>query len=208
MTAVIFATAREAAPFLTLAGQPPCEKGSRPAILGRQDRSGVVTLISGMGPEAARAATLTAIEECGARRLVNAGICGALHSGSRWEPGAVFAVERARTIEDQASAPSRVIDCDRSGWAHLPVADLVTRARPLFDGALRTKLSRWGALVDMEGAAIAALAHDRGLPCTLIKGITDLATEGGRDDLHRRLDSVSSRIAEVLAAGLMPTEPK
>ena len=61
-------------------------------------------------------------------------------------------------------------------------------------------------LVDMEGGAIAAMARAQGVPCTLIKGITDGAEEGGRDDLHRRLQSVSRRIAEVLAAGLLNRE--
>ena len=205
MTVVIFATDREAAPFLALAGQQRLKQG-RPAIFGRRNRGGMVTLVSGMGPKAAREAARTAIEECGARRLVNAGVCGALHSGSPWLPGTVFAVQHARSVENQTSAPSRAIDCDCSGWYRLPTAELVTRSHPLFDAALRKKLARWGTLVDMEGAAIAALAHDRGLPCTLIKGITDLATEGGRDDLHRRLVSVSRRIAEVLATGLISTE--
>lgn len=202
MTGVIFATAREAAPFLQLAGQQRLNAGA-PALYGRREHQDMVTLISGMGPEAAKIAARTAIEAYGARRLVNAGICGALLSGSPWIPGTVFAVSRVRAVGMSGCAPSWVIDCDRRAWDKLPAADLVTRAKPLFDTAQRKKLACWGALVDMEGAAIAGVAHENDLPCALIKGITDLVTEGGRADLHRRLESVSGLIADILAAELI-----
>ncbi len=203
MTAIIFATDREAAPFIALADQQPLRE-AHPAIFGRRDGpNGPVTLISGMGPAAARLAARTAIEDWGAGRLINAGICGALRSGLAWLPGKVFAVANVRTAGNPPGLPSDPIACDHGAWPHLPPADLVTRSSPLFDAGLRKQLACWGDLVDMEGAAIAEMAHDRGLPCTLIKGITDLATEGGRADLHRRLTGVSRRIAEILAAGLM-----
>lgn len=202
MIAVIFATAKEAAPFLHLTGQQRLT-ARQPAIFGRRDHNGIFTMISGMGPAAARVAACTAVEAHGAERLVNAGICGALRSVPPWLPGAVFAVARARAIGGTAHTLTNAIDCDRRTWDQLPAADLVTTPRPLFDTGLRQKLARWGTLVDMEGAVIAEWANDQGLPCTLIKGITDFATEGGRADLQRRLASVSRRIAEVLAAGLM-----
>ena len=203
MNAVIFATAREAAPFIALADQQPLRE-EVPAIFGRRDgRNGWVTLISGMGPSAARLAARTAIEDWGVGRLINAGICGTLRSGPAWRPGKVFAVATVCTVDNPPSPPSGPITCDPHTWVHLPPADLVTRSSPLFDAGLRKQLARWGDLVDMEGAAIAEMARDNGLPCTLIKGITDLATEGGRADLHRRLTGVSRRIAEILAGGLM-----
>ncbi len=202
MTAVIFATDREAAAFIALADQQILRE-EKPTIFGRRDGcNGLVTLISGMGPAAARLAARTAIEGWGAGRLINAGICGALRSGPNWLPGRVFAVANVRTVGSQPGSPSRPIACDPGYWSHLPLADLVTRPRPLFDAGLRKKLTRWGDLVDMEGAAIAEVAHDMKLPCTLIKGVTDLATEGARADLHRRLAGVSRRIAGILVAGL------
>ncbi len=82
----------------------------------------------------------------------------------------------------------------------------MTTPVPIFDTRRRNDLAHWGALVDMEGAAIAAVANAEGLPCALIKGITDFAAEGGRADLQRRLAGVSRRIAEVLAAVLISPE--
>ncbi len=205
MTGVIFATDKEAAPFLALAGwQRP--RNCDPAIWGNEDGDDVFALISGMGPAAARAAAHSAIETHGAQRLVNAGICGALLSDPPWRPGAVFAVSRARRIDSTALTPSGAVACDCKAWPQLPSAELVTTSTPLFDAERRKHLARWGALVDMEGAAIAAVANAAGLPCTLIKGITDFAAEGGRADLHRRLARVSRRIAEVLMAGLTVAE--
>ncbi len=203
MTGVIFATAREAGPYLKMMRSKPL-KHRRPAIFQHRNQPALVTLISGMGPAAAEVAARTAIDDWGVERLVNAGICGALRSGGPWRPRGVFAVRHARTASHKTCKPSRAITCTPGVWDKLPKADLVTLSRPLFDVVLRRKLARWGALVDMEGAAIAKLAHDRRLPCTLIKGITDRATEGARADLHRRLVEVSGRIAKILAVGLMP----
>ncbi len=205
MTAILFATHREAAPFLELSGHRLLRAGP-PAVFGLPAACRMLTLVSGMGPAAAKAAARCAVEEHGARRLVNAGICGALRTGPPWLPGAVFAVKRARTADGRGTAPSPAVDCDWRRWPSLPTADLVTRPSPLFDARLRRKLARWGMLVDMEGGAIAAMARALGVPCTLIKGITDGAEAGGRDELHRRLESVSRRIAEVLAAGLLSRE--
>lgn len=206
MTGLIFATVREAAPFLHLTGQPQ-RKHPLPAFYTGRQSSGVLTIVSGMGPVAAGVAARRAIEDYGARRLINAGICGALRSGSAWMPGALFVIRRATTVDCAASVQTGVVDCACQTWEGLPAADLVTCDQPLFDAALRDALAAWGALVDMEGAAIASVARDRGLPCTLIKGITDFAAEGERADLHRRLEGVSRQIAEVLMAGLNQPQP-
>ena len=207
MIGVIFATEKEAAPFLALTGQRRPRDGC-PAIWGNPDGDGIFTMISGMGPASARVAAHNAIKTHGAQRLVNAGICGALRSDPPWLPGAVFAVSRARRIGSRALTPSRAVSCDDKAWYRLPSAELVTTPTPVFDAQRRLQLARWGALVDLEGAAIAAVASAAGLPCTLIKGITDFASEGGRADLQRRLARVSRRIAEVLAAGLAAPENK
>ena len=168
----------------------------------------VFAIIGGMGPEAAKVATQRAIEDYGARRLVNAGICGALRTGRAWVPGAVFVINQAIAIDLTTLAPTGAVDCDGQAWDCLPTANLVTCDRPLFDSGLRDELASWGALVDMEGAAVAAVARDKGRPCTLIKGITDFAAEGERIELHRRLANVSRQIAEVLVAGLHQPKPK
>lgn len=206
MIGVIFATLREAAPFVHLAGQRRL-KGGAPALYGHREDASLLTFVCGMGPAAADFAARTAVEDYGAGRLINAGICGALRTGPPWTPGAVFAVSIARYIDDGAYAPDATIGCDRDNWHHLPAAELVTRRAPVFDAGLRAALARWGALVDMEGAAIAAYAHESGLPCSIIKGITDDATEMAQDDLHRRLAGVSRQIAGILDTRLRSSGP-
>jgi adenosylhomocysteine nucleosidase len=207
MTGVIFATLREAAPFLGLTGQRH-EDRVWPAFYANQPSGGVVTIISGMGPGAAGYAARAAIADHGVHRLVNAGICGALRPGADWMPGAVFVVKRVTAVDFTAGSQTSAFDCSRQTWQRLPIADLVTCDRPLFDAGLRDKLAAWGALVDMEGASVAAAARDGGVPCTLIKGITDFAAEGERAGLHRRLEGVSCQIAEILWAGLNQPKPE
>jgi adenosylhomocysteine nucleosidase len=206
MTGVIFATFMEAAPYVQLAGHRRLREET-PALFGRPRDERLFTLVSGMGPQAASAAARYAVEDRGAGRLINAGICGALRSGPHWKPGRVFVVSRAHLAESRGNQAFTAVDCDAAAWHHLPAADLITRRTPLFDTGERNTLARRGALVDMEGAAIAAYAHERGLPCTLIKGITDFADEAGREDLHMRLADVSRRIAGILAARLNTSRP-
>ncbi len=206
MIGVLFATVREAAPFLDLIGQRQREQ-PLPLFYSDLKSDGLLTVISGMGPKAAGAAARLAIEDYGVRRLVNAGICGALRTGSDWVPGGVFVVRRASAIDLAYGSQTGALDCDRLAWHCLPAADWVTCDRPLFNAELRGQLAAWGALVDMEGASVAAVARDGGVPCTLIKGITDFAAEGERASLHRRLEGVSRQIAKILLAGLNHSEP-
>jgi hypothetical protein len=53
-------------------------------------------------------------------------------------------------------------------------------------------------LADMEGAAVARVARLYGIPCAMIKGISDSADETGRQDVASHIDWVSERIADAL----------
>jgi nucleoside phosphorylase len=88
--------------------------------------------------------------------------------------------------------------CASDLWMELRPATLVTVERPVFDDILRAELLRYGELVDMEGAVVARVAHLHGLPCSIIKGVSDHA--GGRDRslLKSRLPAISADIAEIL----------
>ncbi len=94
-------------------------------------------------------------------------------------------------------------------FSDLPGASLISVTEPVFGGARRTRLAATADLLDMEGHAIAGAAVRHGIPCTLIKGVSDLATDGGREDLQRNLQPVSQAVAECLVAGLerWPREP-
>jgi nucleoside phosphorylase len=78
----------------------------------------------------------------------------------------------------------------------------VTVERPVFDAHLRHRLAQWGELVDMEGAVVARVAGLYGATCAMIKGVTDMADDGQRTDLHRNLAAVSDAIAAHLVNGI------
>ncbi|MEA2068066.1 MAG: hypothetical protein U9P12_02585, partial [Verrucomicrobiota bacterium] len=84
MIGILFSTAAEARPFLD-----------------RGEPEGTVTVISGMGMEAARIATEELIEKHEITTIINAGVCGALIN--RLERGAVYRVSMVSTEELKAA---------------------------------------------------------------------------------------------------------
>ena len=92
--------------------------------------------------------------------------------------------------------------CDTRWFSILKSARLVTNDRPVFDAAWRGQLAGTGELADMEGAAVARVARLYGIPCAMIKGISDTADETGRMDVAKHVDWVSGRIADALVREL------
>ncbi len=202
MIAILFATRKEAAPFLER--QRGVRQCLTPFEIHRCDGD-ILVCISGMGPAAAEAATRFVADAGDITAIVNAGICGALNNSERFEPAAVFRIRRTRPWPAPASRVPREL---ASGpWVNLPSADLVTTTAPVFDDAIRMRLAATADLVDMEGDAVAGQAHAADLPCWIIKGVSDRAADGDRDLLHRNLAAVSTRIAGILARGLSDLSP-
>ena len=192
MIGVVFATLEEAEPFLELtgaeklSGQPPCWRF----------RDGVV-VISGMGRAAAAEAAEYLIGTHRVSQIVNAGACGAAADGI--EAGTVYRITQARD-GDRPDAAS--VACEGGAWASLPGARLTTSDEPVFDPGRRRHIAQWGELVDMEGAAVARTCAVHGIPCILLKGVTDHADDAGRETLRANLRRVSVNIAGILADGL------
>ena len=92
--------------------------------------------------------------------------------------------------------------------AGVPAVILATVATPVFDPVLRARIARHADIVDMEGAAIAQCCQARGVPLTLLKGVTDQAGAHDRQRLLQNLDAVSITLAVLLAKlGLNLTQP-
>ena len=60
-------------------------------------------------------------------------------------------------------------------------------------------------LVDMEGYAVAGICARRSVPCCLIKGVSDMAGDGGREVMLKNIDAVSDAVADALLQGLTAT---
>lgn len=170
MIGILFATEMEAKPFLEL---------------GEQE--GVVTVVSGMGMEAARIATGELIEKHGCTAVINAGVCGAL--SNRLKRGGVYRVSMVSTERLNAAVKVGV------GFG---LKRLVTVEEPVFDPERRRKLRMYGELVDMEGYAVARVCEEHDIPCIMVKGVTDFGDGNGKSDIQEHIDPVSKTVAEAI----------
>jgi 4-hydroxybenzoate polyprenyltransferase len=170
MTGILFATEMEAQPFLD-----------------RGEPEGTVTVISGMGLDAARKAAETLIKDHGCTSVINAGVCGALNN--RIERGAVYRVSQVSS-EHLKTAVNVGIG--------MGLKKLVTVEEPVFQPARKKELSKYGELVDMEGYAVARVCEEHGVPCIMIKGVTDFGDHNGREDIQTHIAPVSETVADAI----------
>lgn len=204
MIAFIIATIDEAEPLLGLLKaevrltQPFPTYGFQ-AQAGRP--AGIV-IICGMGPEPAATATRYAILQRGAKTIINMGICGSLNDTLK--PGdqcRVIATSDGDAFLRENHEPALHLP-DPETWPEWKPARLTSLKEPVFGGGPRARLSTIADIVDMEGHAIARVAREYGIPCTLLKGVSDFANPTGREDLHRNLTAVSSALAQAVVPNL------
>jgi len=167
---ILFATEMEAKPFL--------ERG---------EPDGTVTVISGMGMEAARLATEKLIMEHGCTSIINAGVCGALNN--RLERGGVYRVSMVSS-ENLKTAVNVGVG--------VGLKKLVTVEEPVFQADRKRELSKYGDLVDMEGYAVARVCEEHSIPCIMIKGVTDFGDHNGKEDIQKHIDPVSETVADAI----------
>jgi 4-hydroxybenzoate polyprenyltransferase len=170
MIGILFATEMEAKPFLD-----------------RGEPEGTVTVISGMGMEAARIATEELIEKHDVTSVINAGVCGALNN--RVERGAVFRVSSVSTEHLKAAV---------NVGLGVGLKRLVTVDEPVFQPDRKKELSAYGELVDMEGYAVARVCEEHDIPCIMIKGVTDFGDGNGKEDIQTHIEPVSEAVADAI----------
>ena len=180
MIGILFETEMEAQPFLD-----------------RGEPEGTVTVISGMGMDAARAATEKLITEHGCTSVINAGVCGALHN--RLERGGVYRVSMVSTEKLKAAVNVGI---------GIGLKKLVTVDEPVFQPDRKRELAKHGDLVDMEGYAVARVCEEHDVPCILIKGVTDFGDHNGKGDIQKHIHPVSETVAEAVQMCLQPSGTK
>ena len=165
---------------------------------------------SGPGPLRARAAARAAIA-AGADALVAWGLAGGLIPSVH--PGDVVLPERGLTpagaqwradarwhaaLERELAAPFRV----HTG-ALVSVAEVL--ASPL---AKRTAAESCGAVaVDMESAAVAAVAADAGIPFAAVRIVADACADSLPDDVGKWIDAAGRRrLLPLFGVLLVPTQ--
>lgn len=204
MVGIVYATRREADPFLSRLSPDPlaAQPFSMFQKTGGSHRD-FITVISGMGKVAATIAATHLVLVHRVSRLVNAGLCGRLTTDNGWSVGDLFRIDTAVESDcDRFGHAEQTVTCDARWFGELKAARLVTQDRPVFDATRRGQLAGFGELADMEGAAVARVARLYGIPCAMIKGISDAADENGRQDVTSHIDWLSGRIADALVREL------
>ena len=62
----------------------------------------------------------------------------------------------------------------------LPTRRLASVSEPVFEDKRRGKLAEVADVVDMEGFAVAQTCRNRGATLLMLKGVTDLANQSGK----------------------------
>lgn len=200
MVGIVFATHREAKPLLDRSKTVGLTQRPFPLYRTKPGRStSCLVIISNMGKVAAALAASSLVMRWQVKILINAGLCGRLTPVHDWQVGELFRITHAVEGDcDRLGKPEVPIACDEKWFRHLPKARLVTCDRPVFDVCLRQELAALGDLADMEGAAVARVASCLGVPCAMIKGVSDTADANGRQAVADHIDWVSSQIANAL----------
>jgi len=196
MIGLIFATRQEARPFLELSQAEQIEE--QPFALYKiPTLPKVCVAICRIGKVAAAATCQALILTHKADRIINAGACGALHDRPELAIGSLVHITEATEGDHEVFGrrPKPVI-CTTGIGNGLPSARLVTCDRPIFDPVQREIQGAFADVVDMEGAAIARVAQLYGVPCEMVKGVTDNALELDRKRLLENLNMVCDRISQ------------
>ena len=179
------------------------------ACLRPEDR----LIVSGIGKVNAAAATQRAILE-GATEVWNVGVAGGFDPAM--QVGACYAVDRAVEydfdlaqvngtavgVHDERTTP--YFSCATDGLADLPRATLATGDR--FNDSeddLATLAALGATLRDMEGAAVAHVCERNGVPCRIVKCVSDVHGRGSmtgqyRNNLKTALASLTIKLKELL----------
>jgi len=155
--------------------RPPPEAVVRFARMGQFKDRELVVVADGPGPQRARYAVREALKRVRPSEIWSIGICGALDPGLRRGDVVIASnvVDRA-TGERLDAGPGdvSVVSQDR-------IASTVEEKR---------RLREYGVAVEMEAAAVAREARDRGIPFRCYKAVSDTAGEEFGLDLNRSRD--------------------
>jgi len=166
---------------------------SEAAHLGDRD-----VLLTGIGKVAAAVAVSAALAERRPPYVLNVGTAGALLDG--WDgPHVVGRVVEhdldhafLRRLTGEDVVGEIVLDAD------VPTT-LATGDAFVSDPVLRASLAERAHLVDMEGFAVAAACARVGVPCRMVKVVSDAAAEGAARSWQEQADATARQIAAVVA---------
>ena len=174
-TAIIVALAIEAAPLCARVEEPVRLRASgRRVTVGRLGDGSVAIIEAGVGRQAAETAARLVIDGHRPRRVIAAGLCGGL--APSLARGSIVIAARVGTPQRGETRPVEPLHID----ADAAVGPLVTADAVVASAVAKRSLHEaTGAIaVDMESWWVAAVADGAGLPCHVIRAVSDTATDG------------------------------
>lgn len=163
--------------------------------------SGVDVLLTGIGKVAAATAVASAIERRRPRSVLNVGTAGALRDGL----AGTHRIGRVLEHDLDHDALAALIGEPVPGEIVLdPTAPTVLATGDAFvqDSHVRASLAVRAHLVDMEGFAVARACEAAGVPCSMIKVVSDDASAGAAQAWVDQVAVTARAIADVVAAEL------
>lgn len=183
-TGVVVALASEAEALIARSAQP-----ERLTPLA----DGAALWLSGMGPAAAQRAA-RGLADAGAKALAVFGVAGALDA--RLRNGTLFCPERIvdESGDDYMTDPrwrARLLQRLATMQSLYTQGSLLSVQTPLLTSSAKTGAYRDHAAlaVDMESAAVAAVARERGLPFVCLRAIVDEVADAVPIALHDSVDA-------------------
>ncbi len=172
--AFVCAMPMELTPLRKRLGLRRATVGGGPGWAGTLDGRPVVAIVTGMGTARAREAVERLLDALTPVRVVVVGITGAVHDDTP-----IGALVRPERVIDHATGREHHHHPLGGGAAHgaLWTTDVITPAAEL--PALR---ARGVVALDMETAAIAQACEARQVPWTVVRAVSDRATDGSVDD--------------------------
>ena len=197
MKGIVFATRTEAKPLITvleakLITQDPFDLFSFTINSSCQG----LLIISGVGRQNAQNATEFLLKNHTITDLINSGICGALKD--EISIGSILTVDSVFDGDILLEGNSRQLPTSPDSQFVLPSESLATVTEPVFEPHRRSKLATRCSLVDMEGFDIVQTCREHGVPCHLVKGVSDPANHIGKKNLKENIQRVSNQLAETV----------
>lgn len=195
---IVAAHRRELAGLLARCRKLHClHYGPKFAVLAELNGKWLLAVAGGAGSGPAARAAEQAFKVLRPRALISTGVCGALNAALRC--GEVLAATEVRSLATGRSIP-----------AHLPETSLPYRPARLLtvEHVVQTArekrdLSPWADAVEMEAAALAAVAMRERIPFYAIRVVLDTAEESFVLDYERARSPEGSFCATGLLGGLL-----
>ncbi|MEL6330455.1 MAG: 5'-methylthioadenosine/adenosylhomocysteine nucleosidase [Planctomycetota bacterium] len=207
--------------------------GGREFIINRSAETDVVLVISRVGKVSAAAAAMELIIRFGVRALIVTGVAGAmrpeieigdvvvatelvhhdLDASPIWPPRVVplLEVERfgvdpeiSRHLLDTATEFCRRLDRPQPPRVHsglIASGDLFVSSAALAD-RVRSGVPD-AAAVEMEGAAVAQVAHEYGIPVAVVRAISDRAGDHTESEYTASLSAFAASYSRGIVGGLL-----